>query len=450
MIRFMVIEKEMANFELDNSKDKMIMQTKKIRLARVALLASITLGFISCSTDDNAYVEPTSEPGAEYRAILKSLDWGQDTTFVYGHKIPDVDAVCSSLSFAKLMRTLGYNCKAKVSSPINRETQYIAQQFGFDVPELKNTVAAGTRLILTDHTDYAQCVEGAREAKILQKIDHHVEGDIKDNDIPYVRREMIGATCTIIYECDNELGIAIDDETAKILLAGVLSDTHNLTKSSTQHEDSVAWTALVSQLKLENEVAEINRQMTDIANDYTGMSDSAIFVSDYKDYDIEGKAIGIGSLKYKADEIEDFINHMLAVMPDVMRDNKRDMIFASISPLVPNPDENDSSRPYVEEGQYFLYYGEGAQEIAESIFGPSLRKGVTYTTEKKITQADCTLDNRNTAKINKCNQYQEKLPIDDDDTDDTDDTDLFFVIDSEKKVYYSYYYGYYYICILYI
>lgn len=145
----------------------------------------------------------------------------------------------------------------------------------------------------------------------------------------------------------------------------------------------MAWTALVSQLKLENEVAEINRQMTDIANDYTGMSDSAIFVSDYKDYDIEGNAIGIESLKYKADEIEDFINHMLAVMPDVMRDNKRDMIFASISPLVPNPDENDSSRPYVEEGQYFLYYGEGAQEIAESIFGPSLRKGVTYTTERK-------------------------------------------------------------------
>ena len=72
----------------------------------------------------------------------------------------DVDAVCSSLSYARLMRALGYNCKAKVSSPINRETQFIAQRFGFDVPELKTAVAAGTRLILTDHTDYAQCVDG--------------------------------------------------------------------------------------------------------------------------------------------------------------------------------------------------------------------------------------------------------------------------------------------------
>lgn len=337
--------------------------------------------FTSCSTDDHVAVEPKLEPGAEYRAMLKSLDWGLDTTFVYGHKVPDVDAACSSLSYAKLMRALGYNCKAKVSSPINRETQYIAQRFGFDVPELKTEVAAGTRLILTDHTDYAQCVDGAKEAKILQKIDHHVEGDIKDSGIPFVRREMIGSTCTIIYECYNELGIAIDDETAKILLAGLLSDTRNLAKSSTQHEDSVAWTALVAQLKLENEVAEISRQMADAANNYDGMSDSAVFVSDYKDYEIGGKAIGIGSLECKADKIEDFINRMLAVMPTVMRDNHRDMLFAKIDILVPNPDESDLDTPYVEDGLYFIYYGEGAQAVAETIFGSSLREGVIHSKE---------------------------------------------------------------------
>ena len=337
--------------------------------------------FTSCSTDDHGAVEPKLEPGAEYRAMLKSLDWGLDTTFVYGHKVPDVDAACSSLSYAKLMRALGYNCKAKVSSPINRETQYIAQRFGFDVPELKTEVAAGTRLILTDHTDYAQCVDGAKEAKILQKIDHHVEGDIKDSGIPFVRREMIGSTCTIIYECYNELGVAIDDETAKILLAGLLSDTRNLAKSSTQHEDSVAWLALVTQLKLEDEVAEISRQMADAANNYDGMSDSAIFVSDYKDYEIGGKAIGIGSLECKADKIEDFINRMLAVMPTVMRDNHRDMLFCKIDILVPNPDESDPDTPYVEDGLYFIYYGEGTQAVAETIFGPSLRDGVTQSKE---------------------------------------------------------------------
>jgi manganese-dependent inorganic pyrophosphatase len=86
-----------------------------------AILICGATTFTSCSVnDDNPFIAPTDEPGAAYRAVLQSLDWGQDTTFVYGHKVPDVDAVCSALSYAKLMRTLGYNCKAKVSSPINR------------------------------------------------------------------------------------------------------------------------------------------------------------------------------------------------------------------------------------------------------------------------------------------------------------------------------------------
>ena len=332
------------------------------------MLVCATVWVVSCSNDDNAVIEPADGPGAAYRALLRGLDWGPDTTFVYGHKTPDVDAVCSALGYARLMRALGYNCKAKISSPINRETEFIAQRFGFDVPELKTAVAAGTRLILTDHTDYAQC-------------DHHVEGDIKDSGIPYVRREMIGATCTIIFECYNELGVAIDDETARILLAGLLSDTRNLTKTATQREDSVAWTALVGQLRLEGEVAEINRLMAEAANNYDGMSDSAVFVSDYKDYDIGGKAIGIGSLGCKADEADDFVSRMLAVMPAVLRDNNRDMLFAKIDVEVPNPDQSDPDTPYVDDGLYFIYYGEGAQAVAEAIFGPSLRPGVTYSKE---------------------------------------------------------------------
>ena len=348
-------------------------------LAAVLTICGLGL-FTSCSSVDQPVVNP--EQGAAFRTMLKSLDWGTDTTFVYGHKTPDVDAVCSSLGYARLMRALGYNCKAKVSSATNRETAYISGLFGFALPELKRSVVPQTRLILTDHTDYAQCVDGAKEARILQKIDHHVEGDILDSGIPYVRREMIGSTCTIVYEMFREVGVGIDDETARILLAGLLSDTRNLTKTTTQHEDSVAWTALVAQLQLEDQVAEINRQMAEAANNYDGMTDSEIFLSDYKDYDIAGKAVGIGSLECKASEMDDFITRMLAVMPQVMGDMKRDMLFAKIDNLVPNPNESDPDTPFVEDGTYFIYYGEGSQAVAEAIFGPSLREGVSFSKEK--------------------------------------------------------------------
>ena len=175
--------------------------------------------------------------------------------------------------------------------------------------------------------------------------------------------------------------MAIDDETARILLAGLLSDTRNLTKTTTQREDSVAWTALVGQLRLEGEVAEINRLMAEAANNYDGMSDSAVFVSDYKDYEMGGKAIGIGSLVCKADEADDFVSRMLAVMPLVLSDNELEMLFAKIDVNVPNPDKSDSDNPTVKDGIYFIYYGEGAQAVAEAIFGPSVREGVTYSKE---------------------------------------------------------------------
>ena len=58
------------------------------------------------------------------------------------------------------------------------------------------------------------------------------------------------------------------------------------------------------------------------------------------------------------------------------------MLFAKIDNLVPNPDESDPNTPFVEDGLYFIYYGEGAQAVAEAIFGPSIREGITYSKKK--------------------------------------------------------------------
>ena len=349
------------------------------RLMWRAMTMVLWLGVVAiaaCSESENVV------PQSSLRRTLAGLDWGKDTTFVYGHKTPDVDAATSALSYAKLMRALGYNCKAKVSTPVNRESVYISKLLGFELPELKTQVAPETRLILTDHSDYAQCVDGAREAIILQKIDHHVEGDIADAQVPYVRREMVGSTCTIIYECYNELGVAIDDETAAILLAGILSDTRNLTKTTTRGIDSVAWRALVTQLELQDRVDEISQHMAEAAYDYSGMTDEEILLSDYKEYEMGSHLIGFGSLACRQGAMDEFITRMLAVMPQVMEKRGRQMMFAKIDELVENTGDDKAQRPLIEAGTYFIYYGQGTQAIAEAIFGTSLRPGVTYTSEK--------------------------------------------------------------------
>ena len=195
-----VISKKLLKTCTKKRKDIPLLQISQLlKIMKKNLLLLLTVGLALMAASCTTSIDDNPDVPEAYRATLRSLNWGTDTCFVYGHKTPDVDAVTSALSYAKLMNALGYNCKAKVSSPMNRETAYISRLFGFSVPELKTSVAPLTRLILTDHTDYAQCVEGAREAIILQKIDHHVEGDIADASIPYVRREMVGSTNTIIY-----------------------------------------------------------------------------------------------------------------------------------------------------------------------------------------------------------------------------------------------------------
>ena len=195
---------------------------------------------------------------------------------------------------------------------------------------------------------------------------------------------MVGSTCTIIYGCFNELGVPIDDESAKIMLAGILSDTRNLSTTTTKGVDSIAWKALVTQLGLEEQIDQINREMEEAAYNYDGMTDSEIFLSDYKDYEIGNHLIGFSSLSCKKSEMDAFITRMLAVMPEVMKQKGRDMIFAKIDNLVPNTDTGSQASLYVSEGTYFIYYGEGTKTIAETIFGTSLREGITYTKENLV------------------------------------------------------------------
>ena len=344
-----------------------------------------------CACSDSTSSDPNND-GEVFKNTINALDWGTDTTFVIGHKTPDVDAVASALSYAALMRALGHNAVAKIVSPINRETAYISEKFGFEIPEEMTSVEAGTQLILTDHAESAQSVEGVKEAKILQIIDHHVPGDLdeKVTSGTYVNRQIIGSACTIIWDLYKKADVKIDNEMAKILLAGILSDTRNLTKVATSALDSSAWESLVEQLKLSpDSVAKLSREMDDASHDYYGMTDKEIFLSDYKDYEIEGVNIGIASNDWYVDSTKnDFFKRLIAVMPEIAQEKNRDILFAKVDGHDPNPDPATAAdMPFIESGSYTIVYATSgneatAKEIAESAFGELYSEGVYFSAEK--------------------------------------------------------------------
>lgn len=92
------------------------------------------------------------------------------------------------------------------------------------------------RLILVDHNELSQAVHGAEDVEILEVVDHHRVGLTTQQPILF-RNEPVGSTSTIVAKCFIDQRIEMPDQIAGILLAGIVSDTLNLTSPTTTQVD---------------------------------------------------------------------------------------------------------------------------------------------------------------------------------------------------------------------
>ena len=81
------------------------------------------------------------------------------------------------------------------------------------------------RIILVDHNEATQAVEGFDQAEILEIIDHHRIGNLETDGPVYFRNQPVGCTATIVTQMYDENGVTIEPKTAGLLLAAILSDT---------------------------------------------------------------------------------------------------------------------------------------------------------------------------------------------------------------------------------
>jgi len=345
-----------------------------------------------------------------YRSAVDALDWGSarnadgEKVFVVGHKSPDGDSVMAALAYAKLMRCLGYCTDARMAGKANNETVYAAKSFEIDLPEVAlsvedlreetlvldgGSIANPVRLILVDHSDYAQAIDGARNARILQVIDHHGIGDIAESKLLYAKYMPVGSTCSIVYTSYKELGVEITEDVARILFAGILSDTLNLKKVTVTDVDRVIYADLLEILAkswcmdvaaAQQKVDEIFKGMVEAAHDFSSMSDEEIFNSDAKDYVLGGVKFRLGSLDYRdLSAVDAFADRMLLVMPKIAEATGNQMAFCRLG---------------FAEKTYMLYAGADAASaasaklLAERAFGASKRDGVVYCDRRLSRKLD--------------------------------------------------------------
>jgi manganese-dependent inorganic pyrophosphatase len=93
------------------------------------------------------------------------------------------------------------------------------------------------KLILVDHNELSQAVQGADEVEIIEIIDHHRLGSMATQQPILFRNEPVGSTCTIVADCFFRNGVELPRPIAGLLLAGVVTDTLNLTSPTTTARD---------------------------------------------------------------------------------------------------------------------------------------------------------------------------------------------------------------------
>ena len=147
-------------------------------------------------------------------------------------------------------------------------------------------------VILVDHNEKMQSVEGLEEANILEIIDHHNLGNITTNSPINFRNMSVGSTCTIVYELFKERKVDIPKYIAGAILSGILSDTLVLKSPTTTKLDIEAVKVLSKIARIDYEEYGLN--MLKAGTSLKGMTKEDVLYNDFKLYKVNDKTFAIG------------------------------------------------------------------------------------------------------------------------------------------------------------
>ena len=153
---------------------------------------------------------------------------------------------------------------------------------------------AAKAVILLDHNEYGQAVQGIETADIVEIIDHHRLGAMTTLKPIRFDMEPVGSTSTIIAGRFREAGITPSKEIAGVLLSGILSDTLGLKMSTTTRKDvdMVAYLSAHAEVDAEEYAEELISEGMALA----GMTQSALLDRDTKELTLSAKRVIIAQV----------------------------------------------------------------------------------------------------------------------------------------------------------
>ena len=220
------------------------------------------------------------------------------------------------------------------------------------------------QLILVDHNERQQAVDGLEEADILEIIDHHRIGNLETTGPVYFRNVPVGCTATILYQMFGEQGMTPSKEIAGLLLSAILSDTLMFRSPTSTPQDEAAAKALAALAG--EDIPTYAEQMFEAGADLTGRDAEDVFCSDFKVFSRGDAKFGVGQSIYMTDKSRAAAEALVGpFLPEASRREGLPMIFYMFTDMKTQSTD-------------LMYCGNAAEQIVREAFHVEPKDGKAW------------------------------------------------------------------------
>ena len=214
------------------------------------------------------------------------------------------------------------------SLPVVSDGKLVGVITGTDILKRKRA-----KLIMMDHNEATQAIDGVESAELMEIVDHHRLGTIKTSSPVTFFAKPVGSTCTLVYQLYKANRVEIPNKIAMLLLGGMLSDTVIMKSPTCTQDDIAAIEDLASQCGLD--AKEYGVEIFSATDGLTSRSPKDIISTDFKIFEEYGVRFGISQAETvtlaQLGEVKDKLREELY---NVKENNRLDWMMLLVTDII--------------------------------------------------------------------------------------------------------------------
>lgn len=216
------------------------------------------------------------------------------------------------------------------------------------------------KVILVDHNEKSQAVDGLENAELLEIIDHHRLGALETMSPVYFRNQPLGCTATIIYQFFTEANLEVPKDIAGLLCAAILSDTLMFRSPTCTMVDKMAAEKLAGIAGIDMD--DFGMKMFRAGSNLKNKSPEEIFYQDYKKFAVGDLNIGVGQINsLDEEELISIKEKLVTYLDKAYSEHGVNIICFMLTNIIKETTE-------------VLFVGNGAKELIEESFDIEIKE----------------------------------------------------------------------------